>query len=112
MRKDVKRRRSIGHAATIQSRFALETTCDNGPSAHVRPERQVRVRNRRSPEVQPARKSVTVNAQFPPDIVSSICVPRTAKKAYDLSAITRGSCFWGGQSNAGSKVTSNLESTV
>jgi hypothetical protein len=61
--------------------------------------------------VQPLRKSVTVNAQFPPDIVSSIRVSRTAKKAYDLSAITRGSCFWGGQSNAGSKVTSNLEST-
>jgi hypothetical protein len=64
-----------------------------------------------APEVQSARKSVTVNAQFPPDIISSIRVPRTAKKAYDLSAITRGSCFWGGQSNAGSKVTSNLEST-
>jgi hypothetical protein len=59
----------------------------------------------------PREKNVTVNAQFPPDIVSSIRVPRTAKKAYDLSAITHGSCFWGGQSNAGSKIASNLEST-
>src|ERR1700741_3964754 len=112
MRKDVKRRRSIGHAATIQSRLApLETACDDRPSAHVRPERQVRVRNRRSPEGSIPTKNVTVNAQFPPDIVSSIRVPRTAKKAYDLSAITHGSCFWGGQSNAGSKIASNLEST-
>ena len=36
----------------------------------------------------------------------TICQPSRV-----LSAITRGSCFWGGQSNAGSKVTSNLEST-
>jgi len=41
------------------------------------------------PRFNPREKSVTVNAQFPPDIVSSIRVSRTAKKAYDLSAITR-----------------------
>ena len=58
--------------------------------------------------VQPLQKKSPLTPSFHR---TSFRVSRTAKKAYDLSAITRGSCFWGGQSNAGSKVTSNLEST-
>src|SRR5271166_2159567 len=94
MRKDVESRRSLGHAATLPP-------CRRSPDdTRRRPRWRTFAANARSGRVpdnhlrdRPVRTNVPVNVRFPADIVSRFGIPLTAKKAYDLSAITRGSCL-------------------